>query len=320
MASKASSKSPVGRENKKRRAKSVAGSLEENVSPLKKPVALFDNKDPVPRGSGRDLFAKDPKEGKYQVFMDQAIEHLVAEDREKGRQALIEKQPEKKDAENEQGKKDGEENQATDGKKKMGTGSIELIVGPMFSGKTTALIDRIEVAEKGGRKVVAIKSSIDSRYAETEDYKSFIVCHSGGKVACYSVNKLSEFKKRFPEEYETCEVLAIDEAQFFSDLVGFCSEAADVDGKKVHVAGLDGDFRREPFKLMNRYHPISKLLPMCDKVMKKCAQCMYCENEAPFTFRTVADSREILVGGADSYVPVCRKHFMLKSKTPPNSP
>lgn len=108
-----------------------------------------------------------------------------------------------------------------------------------------------------------------------------------------------------------CQSIAIDEAQFFSDLVEFCKQAADRDGKTVYVAGLDGDFNRLPFTA-RRGRSILQLVPLSDSVDKYLARCRYCSANAPFTFRTVKDDREILVGGADMYVPVCRKHYIEK--------
>ena len=106
--------------------------------------------------------------------------------------------------------------------------------------------------------------------------------------------------------------IAIDEAQFFPDLVEFCATAADHDGKVVYVAGLDGDFKRQPFPL-NGQSPMMQLVPLADCVDKYLAKCRYCMKDAPFTLRTIQDERSVLVGGADMYVPVCRKHYMEKS-------
>ncbi|CAD7701017.1 unnamed protein product [Ostreobium quekettii] len=103
--------------------------------------------------------------------------------------------------------------------------------------------------------------------------------------------------------------IAIDEGQFFPDLVEFCLEATDRDGKTLYVAGLDGDFTRSPFSV-NGTCQLLNLIPLADVVDKYLARCRYCASNAPFTFRTVKDDRAVLVGGADMYIPVCRKHYV----------
>ncbi|XP_042485753.1 thymidine kinase-like [Macadamia integrifolia] len=117
-------------------------------------------------------------------------------------------------------------------------GEIHVIVGPMFAGKTTALLHRIQTESKNGRSVAIIKSNKDTRYGLNS-----IVTHDGAKFPCWALSDLSSFRQKFGDDaYEKLDVIGIDEAQFFEDLYDFCCEAADHDGKTVIVAGLDGDY------------------------------------------------------------------------------
>lgn len=91
-------------------------------------------------------------------------------------------------------------------------------------------------------------------------------------------------------------MIAIDEAQFFTDLESFCKRAVDRDCKVVYVAGLDGDFRRKPFKMdPKRSSQILQLVPLADNVTKQHARCHYCRRSAPFTLRTIPEKRSNFV-------------------------
>ena len=178
------------------------------------------------------------------------------------------------------------------------SGEIHLILGPMFAGKTTALLDQIAREEAHGMSVTLVKSSKDNRYSHDE-----IVSHDGTSRRCNAVAELSDLRGIIGEEqWNGAHVLAIDEAQFIPDLVSFCVNAADEHQKKVIVAGLDGDFRRQ------RFGEVLDLLPLCDTVTKLTAQCGVCSvRPALFSLRTTGDtSTQELVGGADSYKPACR--------------
>lgn len=168
--------------------------------------------------------------------------------------------------------------------------SIQLIIGPMFSGKTTELLRRVKRYRLAGRSCAIIKNSIDTRYSNvnlsthdqvTDDVPVFMT-------------KLSDFKNS--DDYE---VIAIDEGQFFEDLSEQCVAFASM-GIIVIVSALDGTFRQTPF------NNVSKLIPLCEKLDKLSAICTKCGNEAAFTIKTSSGNQEIEVGGAESYTPVCR--------------
>ncbi|XP_024531774.1 thymidine kinase isoform X1 [Selaginella moellendorffii] len=197
-------------------------------------------------------------------------------------------------------------------------GGIHLILGPMFAGKTTVLLQRIQAEADAGRRVALVKSDKDTRYG-----LGCIVSHSGKKMHCAAVASLSDFKSNKPELYaqvlktsktknqkifhldsNQAEIIGIDEAQFFDDLLSFCQSAADWDGKTLIVAGLDGDFLRQ------RFGSALDLVPLADSVTKLSSRCEICGRAAAFTFRKTDDRRKEVIGGADIYMPVCRKHYV----------
>lgn len=180
------------------------------------------------------------------------------------------------------------------------TGEIHLIVGPMFAGKTTALLRRIQYESSNGRSVAIVKSNKDTRYGLDS-----IVTHDGVKLPCWALPDLSSFRQKIGlDAYDELDVIGIDEAQFFEDLYDFCREAADHDGKTVVVAGLDGDYLRRSFG------SVLDIIPLADSVTKLTARCEICRNRAFFTLRKTEEAQTELIGGADVYMPVCRQHYV----------
>jgi thymidine kinase len=181
-------------------------------------------------------------------------------------------------------------------------GEIHIIFGPMFAGKTTALLERIAEEEAKGKTVTLVKSSKDCRYSEDK-----IVSHDGTERQCTPVFRLGDLRGIVGEEkWTNTDVIAIDEAQFIPDLVSFCVTVADEHNKKVIVAGLDGDFKRA------RFGEILDLLPLCDSVTKLTAQCGIClSRPALFSLRTMlGENTQELVGGSDAYKPACRACYL----------
>nr|XP_043610350.1 thymidine kinase a-like isoform X1 [Erigeron canadensis] len=177
-------------------------------------------------------------------------------------------------------------------------GEVHVIVGPMFAGKTTTLLRRIQSESSNGRNVAVIKSSKDTRYGLDS-----IVTHDGEKLPCWPLEALSSFKERIGlEAYHKLEVIGIDEAQFFDDLHDFCIKAADHDGKTVIVAGLDGDYLRRSFGVLD-------IIPIAESITKLKARCELCGKPASFTLRKTEETERELVAGADVYMPVCRTHY-----------
>ncbi|KAJ6812879.1 thymidine kinase-like [Iris pallida] len=179
-------------------------------------------------------------------------------------------------------------------------GEIHVIVGPMFAGKTTALLRRVLSEVDKGRRVAMIKSNKDTRYAVDS-----IVTHDGARMHCLALSELSTFRTNIGvEAYNKLDVIGIDEAQFFEDLYDFCRSAADLDGKIVIVAGLDGDFLRRKFG------EVLDIIPLANSVTKLTARCELCGSPASFTLRKTQETKTELVGGADVYMPVCRQHYV----------
>ncbi len=178
--------------------------------------------------------------------------------------------------------------------REQGIGWIEVICGPMYSGKTEELIRRLRRAQIARQKVAIFKPKIDTRYSNDH-----IVSHSEQQLPSVSVSTVDEIRECAKE----ADVIGIDEAQFFGmDLVPFCQELAD-SGKRVIVAGLDLDYRGEPFE------PIPQLLAVAEYITKTLAICMVCGNPASRTQRLTDDNARVVVGGQDIYEARCRRHF-----------
>ena len=174
-------------------------------------------------------------------------------------------------------------------------GWIEVVVGPMFSGKSEELIRRLRRAEIGKQRVQIFKPVIDQRYT-----KNGIVSHSGLEIASELVQNGSEVLARVAPRTE---VVGIDEAQFLGDsVVDSCVKLADL-GKRVIVTGLDTDFMGRPFE------PIPRLLAVAEEITKLLAICVRCGNPAVHTQRIVASEELIVVGATGMYEARCRRCF-----------
>lgn len=157
--------------------------------------------------------------------------------------------------------------------------------------------------QTSNKKIALVKSDRDTRYSRNE-----ITTHDGLARRCHAVNTLSQLRSAIGETYDAVDVIAIDEAQFFPDLLEFCTEASDHEHKQVIVAGLDGDFKRQ------RFGQVLDLIPVSDSITKLSADCAYCGQPALFSLRIAADQRQEVVGGADKYAPVCRHHYVCLSQ------
>ena len=188
-------------------------------------------------------------------------------------------------------------------------GWIEVICGPMFAGKSEELIRRVKTLSYAHQKIVAFKPAIDNRYD-----KSAIASHDGEKYQAFAIKSAEDI---LPLVESDVQVVAIDEVQVFKDnIVSICESLADR-GVRVIVAGLDTDFRGEPFGVM----PL--LLARAEFVTKLSAACTVCGCAATRTQRLVDgkpanyDDPIILVGAKESYEARCRKHHIVPNK--PNS-
>ncbi|KAJ4457524.1 putative Thymidine kinase; cytosolic [Paratrimastix pyriformis] len=173
-------------------------------------------------------------------------------------------------------------------------GRLELILGPMFSGKSTELQRRIRRHQAAKRRCLVIKYKRDTRYTREE----CICTHDQATMSAFSCDTLAD-AARFVSEYDT---IGIDEGQFFPDIVEFADRLADA-GKIVIVAALDGTFQRRPF------NDILALIPRAENVVKLSAICQICNSDAAFSRRLTADQEVELIGGADKYIAVCRNCY-----------
>jgi len=174
-------------------------------------------------------------------------------------------------------------------------GWIEVIVGPMFSGKSEELIRRLRRAEIARQRVQIFKPFIDQRYANSE-----IVSHSGLGIASDLVRTAGEILQKVEPRTE---VVGIDEAQFLGEVIAeVCVKLAD-SGKRVIVAGLDTDFMGRPFE------PMPRLLAVAEEITKLLAICVRCGNPAVHTQRLIASEDLIVVGATGMYEARCRRCF-----------
>jgi len=175
------------------------------------------------------------------------------------------------------------------------SGLVELICGCMFSGKTEEMIKLIKRAQFAKKKIQIFKPYLDNRYKI-----DFIVSHSNLKLPCHVVEDSSEIKSQILDQTE---VVAIDEVQFFDEsIVGLIQELANK-GMHVICAGLDTDWRGEPF------HPIPLIMATADIIRKQYAVCTVCGSPAVRSQRTVPSKENILVGSGEIYQARCRMHF-----------
>ena len=175
-------------------------------------------------------------------------------------------------------------------------GSIEVICGSMFSGKTEELLRRLKRAQIAKLNVAIFKPNTDTRYDESR-----IVSHDQNFIPSTPVETSSALLLLSSDT----QVVGIDEAQFFDDeLPSVCNTLAQK-GIRVIVAGLDMDFMGKPFG------PVPNLMAIAELVTKVNAVCVRCGSPAMYSYRTVANEAKIMLGEKDSYEPRCRRCFHL---------
>lgn len=177
---------------------------------------------------------------------------------------------------------------------RVSNAKIQVVCGPMFSGKTKTLIGLIAGYISERKKVVVFKPQLDDRYAEES-----IVSHDKDEAQAYSVNRPAEILDLF----HRADVVVIDEIQFFDDsIVAVCETIADF-GKTVVVAGLDLDYLGRPFGSM------PQLMSIADEIIKLNSVCTFCSGRARFSHRISKDQGVVVLGEKDKYVPLCRSCY-----------
>jgi thymidine kinase len=180
---------------------------------------------------------------------------------------------------------------------------LELIIGPMFSGKTSRIVEIYKQCKFCNISVSVINHSIDNRYDE-----ELLSTHDKVKIPCIKTDKLMELfnnNNLLSETILISDVILINEGQFFNDLQEFVNRLLGK-GKKIYICGLDGDFERKKFG------QLLDLIPLCDKVTKLTSLCNLCKNgKAGIFSKRISSEKEQTVVGADNYIPVCRECYEL---------
>lgn len=193
--------------------------------------------------------------------------------------------------------------------------SLEMLIGPMFAGKSSAIQSIIRRHQSLGWKVCVITHTMDTRYTTTPA----IVNHDKQSLPAIATTTLCPLLEH--QDYKQSSLVVIEESQFFPDLISFVVHVVEKDLKHAVVVGLDGDAERRPFG------KVLELIPYCDKVTKLTALCKYCKDGTPAIFScalsddavAAANAGKVCVGADERYVPLCRKHY-LKAHAPPTSP
>lgn len=184
----------------------------------------------------------------------------------------------------------------------MKTGRIEVITGCMFSGKSEELIRRIRRCQIAKMNILVFKPTVDTRFSSQE-----IVSHSGQAVNAL----LADNAQVIAEMADNYQVIAIDEAQFFDEALIPLARQLAKEGKRVILAGLDMDFRGEPFG------PMPQLMALADEVLKLTAICSICGEDANMTQRLVNGQPAhwgdplIVIGAEEKYEARCKKHHVI---------
>ena len=191
------------------------------------------------------------------------------------------------------------------------TGYLELFIGPMFSGKTSKLLETYKQCKFCNIPVTIINHVIDNRYHNT-----MVSTHDQVMAPCLQACELNDiwtdngYKKSGEKKdlwahgaVRDSEVILINEGQFFNDLYDVVVDML-AHNKKIYICGLDGDFERKKFG------QILDLIPLCDKVTKLTSLCSQCKNGTPgiFSMRLTNETAQTIVG-SDNYIPVCRKCY-----------
>ena len=184
-------------------------------------------------------------------------------------------------------------------------GRIELIIGPMMSGKTEELSRRVRHELVAGRKVVVAKHTSDDRFGDDVT----IATHSGGRISADANLRVAVVGRLSEVDVRGADVVAIDEGQFFEDLVETASAWAD-SGLRVIVSALNGNSDADPFGR------VCELVPRCESVDKLSGVCVACRRRpSSFSVRIDGDAARHEIGGSDKYRSVCRE---CRKPPPPN--
>lgn len=193
--------------------------------------------------------------------------------------------------------------------------SLEIIIGPMFAGKSSAILQRVKREQSIGTKVLIVTSAIDTRYVANVN---LVKTHDSQVAEAVGIRNMDDIFQL--KEFDDSSLVIIEEAQFFAKLYSSVRTIVEVFGKNVVVVGLDGDSDRKPFG------EILQLIPLCDSVTKLKALCKRCafgfgfglgsgsatgiRKDAIFSACFTGKEGQVSVGGDDKYEAVCRNHYL----------
>jgi thymidine kinase len=184
------------------------------------------------------------------------------------------------------------------------SGYLGIYLGPMFSGKTTRLIQLHKTHTYIGKKVVVINYFQDKRYHET-----LLSTHDRIMIPCILIEDLKDSwenkENEFYNEIHNADTILINEGQFFKELFKTVLNMVEVEKKEVHICGLDGDFKR------SKFGELLQLIPYCDSVEKLTSLCAKCRDGTLGIFSNrLSDETGQIVVGSDNYQPLCRKCYL----------
>ena len=183
------------------------------------------------------------------------------------------------------------------------SGYLEIIMGPMFAGKSTELLRIINLYKCLDKSVTVINHKINNRYGESTS----LITHDKNKITdCLVLSDLSNLENDYRDKFDRTDVIIIEELQFFENSFDTIIKWVDIDSKIVICAGLDGDYNRAPFG------DLLKLIPYSNKVKKLSALCKSCGDGtlAHFTKRITKCNSITHVGGEETYTATCRHHYL----------
>lgn len=177
--------------------------------------------------------------------------------------------------------------------------SLDILIGPMFAGKSSRILSIVTRYSSIGTPVLVVKHSNDIRYGQA----AAIVTHDGHSCPCISVRDLDDIPEDVLLRYQ---VIIVEEAQFFHHLIPFVEHAVDTHHRNLYLVGLDGDSNRRKFG------ELLDCIPLADRVERITAFCRRCANGTPglFSYRKVGPNEQVVVGGANMYEPLCRECYL----------
>ena len=180
-------------------------------------------------------------------------------------------------------------------------GSLKLVIGPMYAGKSTELIRYYRLYKFLNKKILCFNHNINKRYNSSN-----IITHDKDEITkCFNIGLIEDIYTKYNEVYKDADVIIIEELQFFKDAYENIIKMVEKDNKIVIAAGLIGDYKRNPFG------DILKLIPIADEVKTLKALCSICKDgtKGHFTKRITSNDELFCVGSHGSYISVCRYHY-----------